>query len=89
MSQDPIEAGNLEFCQKYAKRRVKQHEHRDTQTAELLKATHPQFANLTLEQIFEREFQLTEAKLVVARERGFTSWTSIPTNLSVSQCPSN
>lgn len=75
MSQDPAETVNIEFLQKFAKRLVKQHESRDPEFAQLVKTTHPQFANLTLEQIFERDFQLTEAKLIVAREQGFISWS--------------
>lgn len=65
---------NLEHLKYQARDLKKAHASRDRGAAQRIREFHPHCRALSDDAIFERKFNLADAQLTIARERGFKSW---------------
>ena len=68
---------NLDHLRHQAKDLVKAHAARTMAAAQLIREFNPRFAGASDEAIFAAEFKLSAARLTIAREHGFLSWTRL------------
>ena len=68
---------NLENLRKQAKLYVRWHRDRHHPVAAQIRAVLPRFKELTDRQILERDFKLSDAQELVARQSGFESWQAL------------
>ncbi|MGZ5912570.1 MAG: VOC family protein [Reyranella sp.] len=72
---------NLENLRKQAKLYVRWHRDGHHPVAAQIRAVLPRFKNLTDRQILERDFKLSDAQELVARQSGFESWQALKTGV--------
>src|SRR5262252_8319772 len=67
-------SANLDHLKHQAKDLLRERESRDPQVAQRIREFHPRFRDATDLQIFDARLKLADARLTIARERGFASW---------------
>ena len=72
---------NLENLRKQAKLYVRWHRDGHHPVAAQIRAVLPRFKDLTDRQILERDFKLSDAQELVARQSGFESWQALKTGV--------
>ena len=72
---------NLENLRKQAKLYVRWHRDGYYPVAAQIRAVVPRFKDLTDRQILERDFKLSDAQELVARQSGFESWQALKTGV--------
>jgi len=72
---------NLENLRKQAKLYVRWHRDRHHPVAAEIRAVLPRFKELTDRQILDRDFKLSDAQELVARQSGFESWQALKTGV--------
>jgi catechol 2,3-dioxygenase-like lactoylglutathione lyase family enzyme len=72
---------NLENLRKQAKLYVRWHRDGHHPVAAQIRAVLPRFKGLTDRQILERDFKLSDAQELVARQSGFESWQALKTGV--------
>jgi len=72
---------NLENLRKQAKLYVRWHRDGHHPVAAQIRAVLPRFKDLTDRQILERDFKLSDAQELVARQSGFDSWQALKTGV--------
>lgn len=72
---------NLENLRKQAKLYVRWHRDRHHPVAAEIRAVLPRFRELTDRQILDRDFKLSDAQELVARQSGFESWQALKTGV--------
>jgi len=72
---------NLENLRKQAKLYVRWHRDRYYPVAAQIRAVVPRFKDLTDRQVLDREFRLSDAQELVARQSGFESWQALKTGV--------
>ncbi len=72
---------NLDHLKYQAKDLIKEHGSREPQAAQRIREFHPRFGKATDREIFDAPLRLSDAQLVIARERGFESWTALKRHL--------
>lgn len=72
---------NLENLRKQAKLYVRWHRCGHHPVAAQIRAVLPRFKDLTDRQILERDFKLSDAQELVARQSGFASWQALKTGV--------
>ena len=72
---------NLENLRKQAKLYVRWHRDRHYPVAAEIRAVLPRFKKLTDRQILDRDFKLSDAQELVARQSGFESWQALKTGV--------
>jgi catechol 2,3-dioxygenase-like lactoylglutathione lyase family enzyme len=79
----PVDAPmpNLENLRKQAKLYVRWHRDGHHPVAAQIRAVLPRFKGLTDRQILERDFKLSDAQELVARQSGFASWQALKTGV--------
>ena len=79
----PVDAPmpNLENLRKQAKLYVRWHRDGHHPVAAQIRAVLPRFKDLTDRQILERDFKLSDAQELVARQSGFESWQALKTGV--------
>jgi catechol 2,3-dioxygenase-like lactoylglutathione lyase family enzyme len=79
----PVDAPmpNLENLRKQAKLYVRWHRCGHHPVAAQIRAVLPRFKDLTDRQILERDFKLSDAQELVARQSGFASWQALKTGV--------
>jgi catechol 2,3-dioxygenase-like lactoylglutathione lyase family enzyme len=79
----PVDAPmpNLENLRKQAKLYVRWHRDGHHPVAAQIRAVLPRFKDLTDRQILERDFKLSDAQELVARQSGFDSWQALKTGV--------
>ncbi len=73
---------NLENLRKQAKLVLRWHRDRYYPVAAQIRAALPRFAQLSDAQILAREFRLSDAQELVARQHGFSSWQALKQGVS-------
>jgi len=68
---------NLDHLRYQAKDLLKGHAARSPQVAQLLREFHPRFARALDAEVFGAKLSLSDARLAVAREHGFSSWARL------------
>ncbi len=68
---------NLEYEKKQAKTLFKAYKAVDATALERIRASHPRLQNVPERSIPLRDFKLSDAQLVIAREYGFSSWPQL------------
>ncbi len=68
---------NLEQLKKQAKSLLKGHRSADSASAQRLRQTLSHLSEQTDDEIFQTEFSLRNAQLVIAREYGFERWVDL------------
>jgi catechol 2,3-dioxygenase-like lactoylglutathione lyase family enzyme len=79
----PVDAPmpNLENLRKQAKLYVRWHRDGYYPVAAQIRAVVPRFRDLTDRQVLERDFKLSDAQELVARQSGFASWQALKTGV--------
>jgi catechol 2,3-dioxygenase-like lactoylglutathione lyase family enzyme len=79
----PIDAPmpNLENLRKQAKLYVRWHRERYYPVAAQIRTVLPRFKDLTDREVLERDFKLSDAQELVARQSGFETWEALRTGL--------
>jgi len=79
----PVDAPmpNLENLRKQAKLYVRWHRDGHHPVAAQIRAVLPRFKDLTDRQILDRDFKLSDAQELVARQSGFESWQALKTGV--------
>jgi catechol 2,3-dioxygenase-like lactoylglutathione lyase family enzyme len=79
----PVDAPmpNLENLRKQAKLYVRWHRDGYYPVAAQIRAVLPRFSDLTDRQILQRDFKLSDAQELVARQSGFESWQALKTGV--------
>jgi len=79
----PIDAPmpNLENLRKQAKLYVRWHRERYYPVAAQIRSVLPRFKDLTDREVLERDFKLSDAQELVARQSGFESWEALRSGL--------
>lgn len=72
---------NLENLRKQAKLYVRWHRDRYYPVAAQIRAVLPRFKDLTDRQVLDRDFRLSDAQELVARQSGFESWQALKTGV--------
>jgi catechol 2,3-dioxygenase-like lactoylglutathione lyase family enzyme len=72
---------NLENLRKQAKLYVRWHRDRYYPVAAQIRSVLPRFKDLTDRQVLERDFRLSDAQELVARQSGFESWQALKTGV--------
>jgi len=72
---------NLENLRKQAKLYVRWHRDGHHPVAAQIRAVLPRFKDLTDRQILERDFKLSDAQELVARQSGFENWQALKTGV--------
>ena len=72
---------NLENLRKQAKLYVRWHRDGHHPVAAQIRAVLPRFKDLTDRQILDRDFKLSDAQELVARQSGFESWQALKTGV--------
>ena len=72
---------NFENLRKQAKLYVRWHRDRYYPVAAQIRAVLPRFKDLTDRQVLERDFRLSDAQELVARQSGFESWQALRTGV--------
>jgi ankyrin repeat protein len=68
---------NLEFEKKQAKTLFKAYQSGDAAAVERVRAAHPRLQNVPEKSVPLRDFRLSDAQLVIAREYDFSSWAKL------------
>ena len=68
---------SLEHLKHQAKDLIREHGSRDPQAAQRIREFHPRFRAATDPEIFDARLKLADARLTIARERGFASWARL------------
>ena len=68
---------NLDHLKDQAEDLIKEHGSRGLQAAQRIREFHPRFRRATDREIFDARLSLSEARLTIARERGFTTWARL------------
>ena len=72
---------NLDHLKHQARDLLKEHGSREPQAAQRIREFHPRFRKATDGEIFDAPLRLSDARLTVARECGFESWTALKRHL--------
>ena len=68
---------NLEYLRKAAKRLLRSLKETDTEALVEVSQHHPKYTGKTPGELVVKDFSLHDAQLVVARQKGFTSWPAM------------
>lgn len=77
MAKELPAAPSMEHFKKQAKALLTAHRNRDESVLDLIRGLHPEFATSSRDEISNRDFTLSDAQLVIARDYAFPSWPKL------------